>query len=304
MLGSNVPANPSRKGGLALLFRYADDWGCECAQTYITLSRRWTTSTIASEEIMEFKRAWEKSRVKKVIAHVPLLVNLASSNKDIWKKSVERLSSEVRLANQLGVQYLVLHPGFYGDSTRSIGIKSIIKGINNALGKISERNGAKILLETMAGQGTSIGSFEEIATILEAVESTEIVRVCFDTCHVFAAGHDIRGYKGYEKVLTKFDRTLGLDKIEAIHLNDCKSDLGSKVDRHMAIGEGKMGLQVFHALVRDKRFLNAPKIIEIPDRSTEKVMQQLEFLRKLEETSKPIPEPRIIYAQSTLDDVK
>ena len=163
---------------------------------------------------------------------------------------------------------------------------------------------AKILLETTAGQGTAVGSrFEEIAYILEKARKRHFLGVCFDTCHVFAAGYDIRGYRGYEKVLKKFDAIIGLDKLKVIHLNDSKTGLGSKVDRHASIDEGKLGLQVFHAFVRDPRFRDTPTVLEIPERDGKMVQQQLELLRKLQATSNPVSEPRGIRAQSTLDDL-
>ena len=302
MLGSNVPAHPVR-GGLATLFRYAEEWRCECAQTYITLSRRWDVQELSHEEILGFRSAWRESQVKKVIAHVPLLVNLASPVDDIWRKSKDRLSTELSRANKLGVQFLVLHPGYYRNLDKKTGIKRTIEALDRILENVNDST-AKILLETTAGQGTAIGSrFEEIAYILRKTRKKRFLGVCFDTCHVFAAGYDIRGYRGYEKVLKKFDATIGLDKLEAAHLNDSKTRLGSKVDRHASIGEGKLGLQMFHAFVRDPRFQDTPKVLEIPRKDGRKVQQQLEFLRKLQATSSPISEPKDIRAQSTLDEM-
>jgi len=302
MLGSNVPAHPAR-GGLATLFRYAEEWRCECAQTYITLSRRWNVPNLTREEISNFKSAWQKSQVKQVIAHAPLLVNLASPVDNIWQKSKDRLSTELSRANRLGIQFLVLHPGYCRNLGKETGIERIIGALNNVLDNVNDLT-TKILLETTAGQGTVVGSrFEEIAYILEKTRRKRFLGVCFDICHVFAAGYDIRGYRGYEKVLKKFDAVIGLDKLKVIHLNDSKTRLGFKVDRHASIGEGKLGLQIFHAFVKDMRFRDTPKVLEIPGRDGKKVQQQLELLRKLQETSSPISEPESVRAQSTLDEV-
>lgn len=302
MLGSNVPAHPGR-GGLATLFQYADEWHCECAQTYITLSRRWNVTDLLPEEISDFKSAWRKSQVKQVIAHVPLLVNLASPVDDIWQKSRDRLSTELSRANKLGIQSLVLHPGYYRNSNKTAGIKRIIRTLNSVLDNVNDAT-AIILLETTAGQGTALGSrFEEIAYILENVRSKQFLGVCFDTCHVFAAGYEVRGYRGYDKILKEFDSVIGLDKLRAIHLNDSKAALGSRVDRHALIGEGKLGLQIFHALLRDPRFRDTPKVMEIPERDGEKVQQQLDLLRKLQVTSNPISEPKGVSAQLRLHEV-
>ncbi len=302
MLGSNVPAHPAR-GGLATLFQYAEEWRCECAQTYITLSRRWNVPDLSPEEILDFKSAWRESQVKQVIAHVPLLVNLASPVDNIWQKSRDRLSTELSRANRLGIQFLVLHPGYCRNLDKETGIRRIIGALYNVLDNVFDST-AMILLETTAGQGTAVGSrFEEIAYILERARKKARLGVCFDTAHVFEAGYDIRGYRGYEKVLKKFDLIIGLDKLKVIHLNDSKTGLGSKVDRHASIGEGKLGLQIFHAFVGDPRFRDTPKVLEMPERDGKKVQKQLELLRKLQATSSPITEPKGIRAQSTLDDL-
>ncbi len=246
LLGSNVPTRPSKVGnGLAALFRYAEEWGCECAQTYITLSRRWNVPDLPLSEISAFQSTWRESQVKRVIGHVPLLVNLASPVNDVWRKSKERLSTELALADKLGLQFVVLHPGYYRSLDRRMGIKRIIEALNDVLGGVEEST-VKILLETTADQGTAIGSrFEEIAYILKGSERNHFLGVCFDTCHVFAAGYDLRGYDGYKKILKKFDTLIGLNKLQAIHLNDSKTGLGSKVDRHASIGEGKLRARGF-----------------------------------------------------------
>jgi len=300
MIGSNVPTHPSR-GGPATMFQYAEEWGLECAQTYFTLSRRWSVPALHSEEISNFKSAWQKSNVKEIVAHVPLIVNMASPLDVTRQKSRDRLSLELSRINDLGIHLLVLHPGYYGNSTRKAGINHLIDGLNHVLDSSSD-SAAKILLETMAGQGTAMGTrFEEMAYIIEKVGENRLLGVCFDTCHAFAAGYDLRGYDGCEEVLKRFDETIGLDKLKAIHLNDSKTGLGSKVDRHAAIGKGKMGLQVFHALVKDPRFLDTPKVLESPIRDPEMIKQQLEFLRKLQATPGPVSEPKDIRSQSTLD---
>ncbi len=302
MLGSNVPAHPGR-GGLATLFRYADEWHCECAQTYITLSRRWRVTDLLPEEISGFRSAWRKSQVKQVIAHVPLLVNLASPTSDTWQKSKDRLSAELARARTLGIEFLVLHPGYYRNLNKTAAIKRIVGTLNSVLENVNDTK-ATILLETTAGQGTAIGSrFEEIAYILENVRNKESVGVCFDTCHVFAAGYEVRGYRGYEKIWKEFDSIVGLDKLRAIHLNDSKTELGSRVDRHALIGKGKLGLQFFHALMRDPRFRDTPKVLEIPAQDGEKIRQQLDHLRKLQATSQSISEPKGISAQLRLHEM-
>lgn len=300
MLGSNVSARPS-SGGLSTLFQCADELQCECAQSYITLSRRWETPDLPFQDIAVFKLAWQKSRIKEVVAHVPLIVNLASPDNEIRKKSIHRLHAELSRTNLLGIKLLVLHPGYRGNVSRRTGTDRVSEALNQVLSN-TQSSQTIVLLETMAGQGTSVGSrFDELAEILDSVGEPTSAGICLDTCHVFAAGYDIRGYRGYEQLLDEVKATIGLDKIKVIHLNDSKNDLGSRVDRHASIGKGKLGLQVFHALTTDAKFKDTPKILEIPTRDSRLIQQQLKFLRELESKPKPLPEPRNIAAQVTLD---
>jgi len=284
MLGSNVPTI----GGMETGFKWGDKWQCECIQIYLTLSRKWEVPNLSEAEIIKFKTAWQKSSVKQVVAHVPYLVNLASPNQDLWLKSVDRLLIELSRSFKLGVPLLVLHPGSHGSSSREEGFKRIIKALN----KISEKvdGSVKILLENMAGQGTMIGfRFEEIAFILKEVQKPKMLGVCLDTGHLFMTGYDIRGYKGWNLVINKFEKVIGLEKIGAIHLNDSKTALASHSDRHACLGEGKLGLQVFHAILKDKRFKKVPKILEIPERDI-KSKENLRLLRNLQNIVTPLPE--------------
>jgi deoxyribonuclease-4 len=294
MLGSNVPTI----GGFHAGFKWGDEWRCESIQIYVTLSRRWDVPSLSRDEIAKFKTAWQGSSVRQVIAHVPYLVNLASPIQDLWAKSVNRLLIELSRAAKFGVPLLVLHPGSHGASSRQEGIKKIIEALSNIFGKVDVT--VKILLETMAGQGTTIGSrFEEIALILEKVQKPDLLGVCLDTSHLFMAGYDIRGYRGWKSVLNKFDEVIGLEKIGAIHLNDSKTDLGSRSDRHACIGEGKLGLQVFHAILKDQRFKDIPKVLEVPERDR-RGKDNLELLRNLQNISEPLPEEKLGPTQLTL----
>jgi len=299
MLGSNVPT----VGGLATGFRYADEWGCECIQIYLTLSRRWDVLELTQQEITKFKTAWENSSVKKVVAHVPYLVNLASPNKEIREKSIKRLAIEISRAITFGVPFLILHPGSYIEGDRETGIQRIIEALD-IIGEQFSTRCPRILLETMTGQGTMLGyRFKELAQILEGARKKDHLGVCIDTGHLFMAGYDFRGYRGYEEVMAELDRIIGLEKIGAFHLNDSKTKLGSRSDRHSCIGEGELGLQVFHALLRDLRFTNAPMILEIPERDT-RSKDNLELLRKLQTTSSPISEKRSGVTQLALEEVR
>jgi deoxyribonuclease-4 len=285
VIGSNVPTI----GGLLTAFTYAKDWGCECFQTYLTASRRWNVSALSEKQIHEFRLASRQSSVQGILAHVPFLVNLASPDRELWRKSVNRLTAELSRANQLGVSLLVLHPGSHVYSDRKAGLVSLIDGLNTALQEVAHSS-CTVLLETMAGQGTTIGSsFEEIAYVLQETSYPQLLGVCFDTCHVYAAGYDLRGYRAYERIMGQFDRIIGLDKLGAFHLNDSRGELGSRVDRHASIGSGHLGLQVFHAILRDARFSHLPMVLEIPQ-LVAKSRTNLELLRRLRATPASMPQ--------------
>ena len=295
MLGSNVPTI----GGFHTGFSWGDKWECECIQIYITPSRRWDVPELSQKDTAVFKTAWENSSVKEVVAHVPFLVNLASPNKEIWQKSINRLVTEISRAEKFGVPFLVLHPGSYGSFTKREGIKRVTQALDIVFQNF-DKPSVKVLLETMAGQGTMLGSsFEEIAEILEKVAKPEFLGVCFDTGHVFMAGYDLRSYEGYESVLREFDKVVSLKRIDCFHLNDSKTKLGSRSDRHACIGEGELGLQVFHALLRDKRFSDIPKILEIPERD-KRSKDNLELLKRLSQISEPLPKEKYRPIQLTL----
>jgi len=286
MLGSNV----STVGGLLRGLANGREWECSCIQVYLTLSRRWAVAPLHAEFCAEFRTAWAATEIRVVIAHVPFLVNLASPDPFVYRRSIERLATEVHHATALGVQYVVLHPG----SARGTDRGGAIARVSDALNEVRRRNASSqtmVLIETMARQGDTLGgTFEELAAILDGVEDTAFIGVCFDTAHVFAAGYDLRGYGGYDSVMQRFDTIVGTRRIRAFHVNDSKIPFGGRADRHAAIAEGEIGLRTFHALVRDDRFFDVPKILEIPERDT-KSLPGLQLLRQLEQTPEPVDEP-------------
>jgi len=277
MLGSNVPTI----GGLPMGFQWADKWGCECIQIYLTLSRRWDVPDLSENEISQFKSAWKDSLVKEVVAHLPYLANLASPDKDLYVKARDRLIIELNRAKEFNISFLVIHPGSHRGSGETSGIQRIVDSLNAVIAT-TDNTSTKILLETMAGQGTELGySFEQLARMLEQVKDPNRFGICFDTCHVFAAGYGIGTYEGYERTIERLDKIIGIKRVQTFHLNDSKKGLGSHIDRHASIGEGILGLKCFHAIVQDSRFVGIPKILEIPERE-EKSQQNLDLLKKLQ----------------------
>ncbi len=276
MLGSTVPT----VGGIEKAFYWGDRWGCEAVQFYLTLSRKWQVDDISQEKIDSFKKSWKSSKVKEVVAHIPYLVNLISENETTKEKSIERMVAEIERAEVLGVKYLVLHPGSRGKQDKEGAIKALKKSFDLVLSRVAPKN-VKILIETMAGQGTALGSsFQEIKEILSALDNDNLFSVCFDSAHVLEAGYDIRGKENYKEVLDEFNKYIPLEKIEAFHLNDSKTKVDSRVDRHEHIGKGEIGLAFFKELLNDDRFKKIPKILETPSMETMSE-ENLKVLRKL-----------------------
>ena len=283
MLGSNV----SQVGGFKTAFKVAEQWSCDCIQVYLTPSRTWKVQELLSERIEMFKKLKNESKIAEIVSHVPFLVNIASCDKNILRFSRYRLIQEIKIAELLDIEKIVLHPGSFQKSDKDIGLSRVISSLNEVMDNFQELR-VKINLETMCGQGSMLCSnFEEIHYILDNLKYPANFGVCFDTAHVFISGYDMRGYEGYGKIINKFDEIVGIDKIGVIHLNDSLTELGSHNDRHACVGEGKMGIQVFQAMLKDVRFDNIPMILEIPQRD-EKTEGSLKFLRELKNENKVI----------------
>lgn len=281
-----IGASTLTRGGLPNGFRFAQDCGCECIQLYVAPSRAWNVIPLTDELEARFRAAWEQSGIISVVAHASLLLNLASPDIDLRGKSISRLIAEMCIAERLGIPSIVIHPGSNPD--RQAGVAHIVESLNEVA---ASTNGVSVLLETVAGQGNSIGrTFEELDNILQGLQSQDRFGVCLDTCHVFAAGYDIRGQSGYDTTIAHFDQIIGINRIGAFHVNDSRVELGKRVDRHAdLIGEGHIGLQTFHALLHDTRFINVPLILEVPD-GENLTKQNVDVLKRLRSESEIPPE--------------
>jgi len=256
LLGSHL----SISGGLHRAIEAAGGYGFDCVAMFVRNQRQWRLSPLRDEAIATFVEVRSRLRIAPVVAHGSYLVNLAGKD-DVRRKSITAMTDELDRCERLGIEYLVFHPGSHEDAAE--GIALIAKALNEI---VTDRTGpTKVLLETTAGQGNYIGhTFEQLADILERVEVSERFGVCLDTCHIFAAGYDIRTPSDYSKTIAEFDKVIGLEKLFAIHLNDSVRDLGSRVDRHAHIGLGKIGLNAFAEIVNDNRLANLPMILETP----------------------------------------
>ncbi len=267
-------------GGIHNAFKWGDEWNIQAVQFYLTLSRQWRVNHITEQEKEKFRKAWKNSNVKEVVAHIPYLVNLTSATKSTREKSIERMIAEIERAKELGVRYLVLHPGSPGKNGKEKGLEFLEEGFEEVFSEVNP-DGVEILIETMAGQGTTLGSsFEEVREILDLLNNEEVFSVCFDSAHVLEAGYDIRKESNYEKVFREFEKHVPLKKIKVFHLNDSKTKINSQSDRHEHIGEGEIGLKFFKKLLNDKKFKEVPKIIETPEMG-DKSEKNIKVLRSL-----------------------
>jgi deoxyribonuclease-4 len=254
-------------GGVSTAFARADDDGADCLQIFTRNVRGWAAKPLEPAEVERFRAEAMRTR-KPVAAHSTYLVNLCSEDPEIRKKSWDALADELDRCEQLGVRWLVFHPGSHTDETE--GIKIVAEGMAQALERSPGKS--RLLIETTAGQGATLGwRFEQVAAIREGVPTSlrRRVGVCVDTCHVHAAGYDICTRKGYEATFRELEATVGLSHVEAFHLNDSKKPRGSRVDRHEHIGKGELGLTPFHLLLGDRRFAEVPGFLETEERFKE-----------------------------------
>lgn len=244
-------------------FDRAQSIGCTTMQIFVKSNRQWFTAPLADEKIIAFRQKAKSSSVNPIVAHTAYLINLGSPHDDVAEKSLKSFTEELQRAEVLGIPYLVVHPGAALDGDEKTALKKTSAGINEALKKV--HGSTIILLETMAGQGSTLGAtFEQIAAIIDDIHDKKRIGVCFDTCHTWAAGYDASTHQKYEKMWNLFDTTIGLKKLYCLHLNDSKNECGTHVDRHEDIGKGKIGLELFKLLMNDERFFDIPKILETP----------------------------------------
>ncbi len=259
-------AHESAAGGLHLAFDRIVDVGGEALQIFTRNQRQWQAAPLADDEITSFIDAWERTGHMPVASHASYLINLASSKAAQVEKSLAAFVAELTRCAALSIPFVVFHPGSHGGAGVEQGIENVSRHLNTLVeqaGPASES--VRILLETTAGQGTGLGyRFEELAAILDLVKYPDRFGVCVDTCHIFAAGYDIRTAATYQATFAEFDRLIGLERICFFHLNDSKKELGSRVDRHEHIGRGCIGLAGFRHLLTDPRFAGHPMTLETP----------------------------------------
>jgi deoxyribonuclease-4 len=254
--------------------------GCDTFQIFTRNPRGWKYRRLVSEEVEQFHQKLSNSQINPAVAHMPYLPNLSCPKKGLYKKSVKALTVELERCKSLEIPFLVTHLGSHLGKGREIGLERLIQAVDTAL-KDSPGN-VMLLLENTAGTKNSMGStFADIVEILDHVNERSRVGVCFDTCHAFAAGYDLRNREAVKETLGQLDKVVGLDKLKVIHANDSKGELGSTLDRHEHIGMGHIGREGFKAILHEDAFRRLPMILETPfDRQATDVAD-LKMLREL-----------------------
>ena len=270
-------------GGLHLAFAHLQQIQGQALQIFTRNQRQWQAAPITEEEEYLFSKAWQKAGNIPVAVHNSYLINLASPKQETANKSINALADELLRCATLRIPYLVMHPGAHLGEGVEAGIARFTKNINTVFEKTAKATKVMVLLETTAGQGTSLGSkFEELGAMINNSANTHRLGVCFDTCHVFAAGYDLRTAQTQEKTFAEFDKKIGLERLKFFHLNDSIKEFGSKVDRHTHIGQGQIGLQGFQLLINNSNFSNHPMVLETPkDKELTEDKENLQILRNL-----------------------
>src|SRR3984885_4781972 len=256
-------AHMSIGGGPAKALERGRSIGCSAIQIFVKNNMQWFAKPFAEAELSAYHAS--PDRPKAIFGHTSYLINPGANNPDFREKSIRALTEELARADQLGLPFLVLHPGAHMGDGEEAGLSKIVSSLDAVFAARPRDGKCRIALEITAGQGTSLGhTFEHLAIIIERCKFPELLTTCLDTAHLFAAGFDISTAKGFWETVKKFDRIIGRERLSAWHLNDSKTGLGSRVDRHEHIGEGKKGLAPFGEIMASGEFMAIPKVLETP----------------------------------------
>jgi deoxyribonuclease-4 len=271
-------------GGLDLAIARGASIGCAAIQVFTKSNHQWASRPLPEDEVLRFRSERARLGAFPVVAHDSYLINLCSPDDRLYEKSVDACLLELERCARLGIETLVVHPGGHMGQGQEFAIHRLAAAIDRIHGGVPSA-GASIALETMAGQGTVIGyRFEQIARTIALTRDPDRVGVCLDTCHVFAAGYDLRTQAAYEEALRRFEGDIGFARLRAVHVNDSKRDLGSRVDRHEHIGKGFLGIEAFRLLMNDDRLRDVPMLLETPkdERTLREDVDNLDRLIALE----------------------
>ena len=257
-------AHQSIAGGYYKSAEIARRNGCDCVQLFTKNNNQWRAKPIADGEAVLFQATLKRLKIKHPLSHASYLINLASPDDELWKKSIDSMTVELLRAEQLGIPYVVVHPGAYTTSSVEAGLLRIAAALDEVHGQ-TRGIAACCLLETTSGQGSCLGCrFEHLAEIITQARDPDRMAICVDTCHIFSAGYALGTEKDFKATMRQLDQTVGLKLVKAFHVNDSKAKFGSGVDRHAHIGRGEMGAEPFRLLLSDRRFRKTPMYLETP----------------------------------------
>ena len=269
-------------GGFSKVVERAEVRGCETIQFFSRNPRGWKYDPLNKKEVKEFRITIKSSDLFPIFLHLPYLPNVAARNSKYYRRSINSIVEDLKRAEKLGAQYMIIHIGHRLESSEDRAIEAVFQGINQAFERV--KNSVILLLENTAGQGTEIGyNFEQLRRIMDGVQEQKRMGICLDTAHSFEAGYDLSKKDGIERTLESFDQTIGLERLHLLHLNDSKTPLGSRKDRHWHIGEGYIGLEGFRTLINHPLLRHLPGIMETPRKDTVEDLKNMEVIRSLVE---------------------
>ena len=284
-------AHMSIAGGYHKAVEAAARSGCDCVQIFTKNNSQWRGKPITDDEVHKFQTALSELEISHPISHASYLINMASPKDELRQKSIDAMAVELQRAEQLGIPFVVVHPGSFTTSSESEGIANICRSIDEIHKQLPDLN-TQLLLENTAGQGTNLGwQFEQLQAMIEGIDASDKVGVCIDTCHAFAAGYELIDPKGYQETIANLSKCVGLSRVRAIHINDSKKPFGSRKDRHEHIGRGEMGLEPFRNLINDPRFKNIPMYLETPkedEGTADADLMNLDTLRGLKKNTRVV----------------
>ncbi len=271
----------SISGGLHKAIDNAQERGCDTIQMFVSNPRGWKHTDISEESIEAFNIKRKASGIDPVFVHTIYLINLAAAEEEIWNKSVISLRMNAETASRIGSAAVITHLGHHGGAGEAAGLRRVMEALERTFPVCDECT--PILLETTAGEQNSVGGrFEDLGKIIRHFKGESRLGVCMDTCHIFAAGYDLRTREELDRTLAALDREVGLEKLKAIHANDSKGALGSHLDRHETIGEGYLGRESFRLMVNHPALAQMPFIVETPRHTVEEDRANVGLLRSLE----------------------
>ncbi len=278
LLGAHVSIAKS----IDLAVDRAHDLGCDTFQMFSRSPRMWNAKALSQEATLRFQEKRKQYGIGPTVIHMPYLPNFASPDTKLHKRSVDTLAEELTRGSQLGCEMIVVHMGSHLGDGRINGLNQVVSTIQSVLNGHPKNGSPAIILENTAGYTNSVGSrFEDLSYVIETVNSPQHVGVCFDTCHGFAAGYDLRNPAAVNDTFDMMDSQLGLKWLKVLHLNDSKGDLGAHLDRHEHIGKGKIGLSGFNAILNYSSLRQLPMILETPDNKQGNMKTNLATLRSL-----------------------